>query len=358
MRAAFFELRADYYGRPFDDGIIHALLDAGFEVDLFAPDGELPQPIYPPSVRRLPIEYRRRWLQRHLNPAPWRRYDLFLGTSDLPMAFAGVVSGLARRPVVTAADEIFVGGYEGFASPFWERLAKRGMHNALFTIITDVCRIPLQREYASLPPDHEFASYPCCYALPYRGRSREEARRALGIGADDFVLSFTGTFTANNGAQWVVRLLDSMPDVRLLVQPGGHTDPVTDALLARDPRILHLPARLSWKESMEVTVAADAALVFYLSPKPQFQLMGVSSQKLCTALWLGMPVIATRQESFRFLEEYGCGELIDGEEQLASAVERVRASRGSYAPNTRRAIADYIRPADKMADLSRRFRAL
>src|SRR5688572_26204816 len=123
-RAAFFELRADYFGRPFEDGVLRALLEAGFEVDLFAPDGELPQTIYPSSVRRLSIEYRRGWLQRHLCFARWRAYDLFLGTADIPMAFAGIVSSLVRRPCVTAADEIFVGGYEGSALGSWKRLSR------------------------------------------------------------------------------------------------------------------------------------------------------------------------------------------------------------------------------------------
>jgi len=355
-RAAFFEQRADFYGRPFEDGIIRALLDAGFAVDLFAPDGELPQTIYPDSVRRLPIEYRRRWLQSHLNPLRWRAYDLFLGTTDLPMAFAGAAATLARRPLVTAADEIFVGGYEGSATGVWKTLARRAMHRATFTILTDLCRIPLQRGSADLHDDHEYFAIPSCYSFPYSGRSREEARALLGIAPDDFVLSFTGTFTDNNGAHWVVRLLDAMPDVRILIQPGGHTDPVLDALLARDRRVIHLPERAGWLESMELTVAADVGLVFYLSPKPQFQFMGVSSQKLCTYLWLDIPVIATRQPSFEFLERFRCGELIEGEAGLLDAVSRVRANRDAY--DTRRAIAEHVEPEKKVRVLAARFRAL
>lgn len=355
-RAAFFELRADYFGRPFEDGIIRALLDAGFAVDLFAPGGELPQTMYPDSVRRMAIEYRRSWLQRHLRISRWREYDLFLGTADLPMAFAGIISRLVRRPAVTAADEIFVGGYEGSATAYWRRLARWGMHGAEFTILTDLCRIPLQREYATLPGDHEYFAYPSCYSFPYSGPSREEARRRLGIAEDEFVLSFTGTFTQNNGAHWIVRLLDAMPDVRLMIQPGGYTDPVLDALLARERRIVYLPERIGWMESMSLTAAADAGVVFYLSDKPQFQLMGASSQKLCTYLWLGIPVIATRQESFGFIECLHSGELIGGEEELAAAVARIRASRESYANNTRRTVEEHIRPMEKRALLSERFR--
>jgi len=359
-RAAFFELRADFYGRPFEDGIIRALLDAGFAVDLFAPPAEkqieLPQTIYPDSVRRLAVEYRSRWLQSRLNPWRWRDYGVFLGTTDLPMAFAGIAARLGLRPLVTAADEIFVGGYESNALGPWKKRARGAMHRAAFTILTDLCRIPLQRESASLRDDHEYFAIPSCYSFPYAGRSRDEARAALGIAPGDFVVSFTGTFTENNGAHWVVRLLDAMPDMRVLIQPGGHSDRVLDALLARDRRVIHLPERAGWLESMELTVAADVGLVFYLSPKPQFQLMGVSSQKLCTYLWLDIPVIATRQPSFEFVERFRCGELIDHEDELAAAVARVRANRGAY--DTRRAIAEHIEPEEKVRVLAARFRAL
>jgi len=84
--------------------------------------------------------------------------------------------------------------------------------------------------------------------------------------------------------------------------------------------------------------------------------MGASSQKLCTYLWLGIPVIATRQESFGFLERLGSGELIDGEEDLAAAVARIRANRDAYARNTQSTVAEHIRPMEKRELLAERFR--
>jgi hypothetical protein len=68
-------------------------------------------------------------------------------------------------------------------------------------------------------------------------------------------------------------------------------------------------------------------LDFYLSQKPQFQKMGVSSNKLCMYLQMSNPVVASRQESFRFLEDYGAGILIDSEAELAGAVVEI-----SYSP--------------------------
>jgi hypothetical protein len=358
-RAAYFELRADYFGRQFDDGIVRALLQAGYDVDVFAPGGELPQTIYPAErVRRLDVEYRRAWLTRETRPARWRAYDLFLGTPDLPVAFAGWLAKIAGRPVVTACDEIFVGGYEGDARGPWKKLAQWAMRRSAFTILTDLVRVPLQREYAKLPPSHEFVPYPCCYADPFTGfDERDTLRASLGIGKDDLVLSMAGGFTAGNGADWAIRLLDRV-DAKLLIQPGGPPDPVVDALLRRlasRGRAIYLPERVSWREATRLTSAADIGLVFYLSPKAQFQHMGISSQKLCTCLYTGIPVVATRQPSFDFLEEYGCGVLVSAEDEVADAVRRIRTQRDEYARNALRAVDGYIRPAEKLQALAERF---
>jgi hypothetical protein len=67
-------------------------------------------------------------------------------------------------------------------------------------------------------------------------------------------------------------------------------------------------------------------------------------------------VIATRQESFSFIEQYRCGELIAGEAELADAVTRIRSN--TYAGNGARAIAEHIRPEEKMRLLAERFRRL
>lgn len=354
-RAAFFLLRADYFGRTFEDGILRALDRAGFDVDVFAPDGDVPQSLYP-HVQRRAVTYRRSWLQANVRPGRWRTYDLFLGTVDLPMAFAGVLAGLARRPVVTACDEIFLGGYEGQArTVYWKGLTRWAMRHSAFTVITDPVRIPLQREYADLPVTHELVQYPCCYAEPYAGPSREEVRGRLGVAEDELLLSCTGSFTSWNGAQWIVPLA-GREGVRVLVQTAGAREPVVDALLARTEGVLHRPERLGFREAAELTVAADVSFVGYLSPFPQFQYMGVSSQKLCTSLWLGVPVIATRQESFAFVEELGCGVLIDSEAELAGAIARIRADREGYASRANAAVAAYIRPAERLEALAERFR--
>jgi hypothetical protein len=353
--AAYFQLRADYFGRPFDDGIIRALLDAGYAVDLYAPGGAQPQDLYDDRVRRIDVEYRRGWIARNLGRRRWRDYDLFLGNPDIGTAVAFVLAKTARRPFVNCADEIFFGGYEGEAFLYWKRLAQWGAHAARFTVITDFVRNELQRRFAKLSADHRFLPYPSVYAYPYAGPSREEARRTLAVG-DELLLSLTGAVTSANGGHWAIRALDQRPAARLLVQPGNPPDAVLDAFLARDPRIIYFHDRLGWEESMRTTIAADVGLVFYLSPKPQFQQMGVSSQKLGTCLWLGVPIIATRQPSFAFVEETGCGLLIDDESELPAAIERLSRDRMRFRDGCSVALRTHVRAGEKLHVLTEAFR--
>jgi glycosyltransferase involved in cell wall biosynthesis len=358
--AAFFQLKANYFGRAFDDGIIRALIACGYDVDIYAPNGDQPQAIFGSNVRRLAVDYRRSWLQSHRSLA--RRYDLFIGTADMPMAFAGVLAAIGRRPSVVASDEIYIGGYEGEALLYWKSITRWAMRRADLTIITDDLRIPLQREYAGLRGHHRFVSYPCCYVDPYRGRSREEARRALGIADDELVLSFTGHLIEGNGAHLMIRLLDRTgPKVRVLVQTGGRPDVVTDALMRRlehDGRVIYLPDRVAWSEAPQITIAADASFVFYVTSMPDFQNLGTSSTKLCTSLWIGVPAIATWQPSFAFVNEMQCGVTFNREEELDAAIEQLRGNRERFAANTGRAVAEHIRPAEHLRDLEDALRSL
>jgi len=354
-RAAFFELFADYFGRPLDDGVVRALLDAGYDVDIFAPDGERPQDVYDDRVRRLSVDFRRRWLQSHLSLS--RQYDLFLGTADLPMALAGALAQLGRKPSVTVCDEVFIGGLHGHAVSYWQAATRFAMRHAEFTVITDLVRVPLQREYAGLGAEHRFLPYPSCYAFPYAGRTREDVRRSLGIADDELVVSYTGELTqADGAAHWMVRAIDRLPPrTRVLLQPGRRPAPVIDALISRIDRVIYKPERLTWLGAAELTNAADVSFVFYRSQVPEFTNMGVSSQKLGTSLWLGIPVVATAQPSFEFIREFGCGELIEQEDDIVPAVARIAADRARYAANARRAVDEYVRPAEKLRDLTAAF---
>jgi hypothetical protein len=187
-------------------------------------------------------------------------------------------------------------------------------------------------------------------------------RHALGIGEHDFVVSLTGGFHQFSGAPEAIRLLDNEnTDFRLMIQTGGVPDMVTHELLrklALHYRVCYLPDRVGWREAAGLASAGDVGLVFYNSPLIDDQYVGLSSQKLCTFLLLGKPVVAGWQASFEFIEQFKCGVLIKKESDLLGAINRIRDNYAAYAENALRCVEEYIQPMQRLNALSDKFREL
>jgi len=361
LKAAYFLLQGDYLGRPLDDGVIRALLELNYKIDIFAPNLPETQRIYPCSeVRVFPIEYRLKWLINQLACGKWKQYHLFLGTSDLPMAVAGMLAMRYGRNLVTVCDEIFIGGYQGNTNWYWKPAIKRGMRKSAFTVITDPCRIKLQRQYAGLDDTHDFVQYPCCFQNKEYLHDADYWKKKLALKKDSLVLSLSGLTNASTGAHWVINTLDKFPSYwQVIVQPGCQFDPLMHALfrrLSRDEQIIYISGRMSsFVEAMSLNQVADIGLVFYLSSKPQFQEMGVSSNKLCMYLQMGKPVIVNKQASFRFLEEFGAGIRIENESDLFEAIVEIEKHYTQYSQAAYECYESYIQPQKHFERLKNAF---
>jgi hypothetical protein len=115
---------------------------------------------------------------------------------------------------------------------------------------------------------------------------------------------------------------------------------------------LHLEAaRLSWREAWSQAAVADIGMVIYLQDAPQFQNMGISSNRLCMFLSMGVPVIASRQPSFQFIEEYDCGVLVDNETEFSAAIDRVAGRLEEMKANALRCAREYIDAPGKYVTL-------
>ena len=105
--------------------------------------------------------------------------------------------------------------------------------------------------------------------------------------------------------------------------------------------------RSGWQDAWESAVALDIGLAIYTNPAPQFQHMGTSSNRLCMFLAMGVPVIATRQASFNFIETYQCGVLVDSYDEFKAAIEHIRNNLSVMRTNCQRCLHDYIMPSDR-----------
>lgn len=203
-RAAHFLLVPELAASPPNEAIVQALGELGYEVDLYAPGGEArtPQGSLPPVY---PVEYGRRWILKHAPSLRWRRYALFSGTTEDPMAVVAVLAWLHHRPSFTLADEIRSDAYRGDRPEWWKRLCRWGMRRSRLSIVGDPERVELQRQYAGLPAGDPVIVYPSCFRVPPGRGERERVRRERYIPNDALVLAYSGTFGRLLGAEWMLQ---------------------------------------------------------------------------------------------------------------------------------------------------------
>ena len=343
-KIAHFLLTPELSCSPPNEAIISAYLELGYAVDLYAPGGECRIDGYGPAVSSRSAEYGRRWLLRNAWRPKWHRYNAFSGTSEDPLAVVGLLSALHRRPAIALADEIKSDSYYGDRSEYWKRLCRFGMRRARLNIVNEAERIDLQRDYAGLSQRHKVAVYPGGYREPPAAADRSKQRRTWRIPDDAVVVGASGGFNLSAGADWLIEALEAIPDLHAVLQPLG-VDPLSRFLLghlsARD-RVYVEERRLDWQEAWAQAAAIDIGVVVYNNPAPQFQLMGTSSNRLCMFLAMGVPVIASRQDSFRFLEQYGCGVLVDDSAEFSAAIEQIRSRLPEMKGNAVRCWRDYV----------------
>ena len=337
---------------PQNEALISAYLDLGCEVDLFTPGGSCDVNGYGYRVACRPVEYGRRWLLRHALLPFWRRYCLFSGTSENPLAVVGVLSAIHRRPAVALVDEIKSGAYRGNAREFWKRLCRSGMRRAELNIVNDASRVELLKEYARFSGDKKIIVYPSGFRNPPLAVDRRLQRQAWGVPENALVIGASGGFNLTAGADWLFDAL-RVPGRFGIIQPLG-TDPLALFLMKRtevSSRIYVEEMRLDWRKAWAQAAAIDIGVVIYKNPAPQFQHMGTSSNRLCMFLAMGVPVIASRQDSFRFLEDFDCGILVEDSSEFSAAVDRIRDRLVEMGANAFRCWKEYVCASERYIDL-------
>ncbi len=338
---------------PPNEAAVSIWRDLGYEVDLFAPGGGFSVTDYGSGVRALPAEYGYRWLGRHLSSRRWRQYASFSGTTEDPLAIAGMLGWVYRRPVITFADEIKSDAYAGNRSARWKALCRFGMRQAALTIVNEEERIALQRDYAGLAADARMIVYPGCFRESPPMGDRKALRARFGFPDNALVLVYSGVMNYGNGGLWIAEVLGRCPSLWVWGQIRN-LDPFTEGLLRRlegHERLVLEGELLGWQGTWSSMAAADIGLVVYLQKASQFQRMGVASNRLCMFLSMGVPVIASRQRSFEFIERYDCGVLIDGPEQMPAAVDRIASRLEVMRANALHCARDYIRAPQHWAGL-------
>jgi hypothetical protein len=105
-------------------------------------------------------------------------------------------------------------------------------------------------------------------------------------------------------------------------------------------------------------VGFDIGLAIYSNQAPQFQHMGISSNRLCMFIAMGVPVICSRQESFRFVEDYHCGVMVDSYQEFLAAIQTIGHNLEAMRQNCITCLEQYIMPPDRFPRLGKAISAI
>ncbi|MEY4353096.1 MAG: hypothetical protein RLZZ609_1337 [Cyanobacteriota bacterium] len=349
-KAAHFLLIPELMCSPPNKAIISAYLELGYSVDIFSPGYPNDPHYYGQDVKIFRVDYTWLWIFRNLINTRWTSYKCFSGTSEDPLAVVGLLSFLYRAQSFCLVDEIKSGSYRGDRSERWKTLCQMSMRNAEFNIVNDSHRIELLQEYAKLKKGSKVIVYPGCFheRLESNSKSKREIKECWGFPDQAFVIGSSGGFNMTAGADWLLDSVRDCRDLHAVIQPLGVSALsmfLLNSLSFRD-RIFIENKRLGWEDAWLSSRGLDVGMCIYTNQAPQFQNMGVSSNRLCMFIAMGVPVIASSQESFRFLEEFDCGVLVKNYIEFLNAIEYIRSKHALMVENCRQCYEDYIKPLD------------
>ena len=361
-RAAHFLLIPELLYSPPNDAIINSYLDNGYVVDVYAP-GQLPVTTqYGEGVKTFYVAYTWAWLLRNLIRLSWVKYAVVSGTSEDPFVIVGIVSYVYRKKSICLVDEIKSDSYRGDRTELWKSICRWAIRKSSLQIVNDESRIRLLCEYTGIHSEGNILVYPGCFQdRPKRNKTlRDEVRRSWGVPDDSFVIGSSGGFNLTAGADWLLRAIEEEKRIFAVIQPLGVSQ-LSIFLMKSLPcseRIFIQEDRLGWREAWQTAQGLDAGICIYTNQAGQFQNMGISSNRLCMFLAMGVPVITSRQESFAFIEQYECGIMVGNYEEFLEGISQIRKRNEKMKTNCERCLEEYIRPKQRFNQLKERINKL
>jgi glycosyltransferase involved in cell wall biosynthesis len=350
MRIAHFLLIPELLYSPPNEAIIQAYLELGYFVDIFSPGILEKRTGYGDRVNTFRVSYTWGWILKNFLSPRWLFYDWISGTSEDPLAIVGILSFIYGKKSFALVDEIKSGSYRGDRSEHWKTICKWAIRRGKFGIVNDEHRVSLLMQYATLNSSHTIIVYPGCYKeKPIPNKDKEIIKREWGFPKDAFVIGSSGGFNLTSGADWLLNAIRDLNSIYAVIQPLGVT-PLCIFLLENlscNNRVFIQKERLGWHDAWKNSIGFDIGLSIYTNPAPQFQNMGISSNRLCMFIAMGVPVIASRQKSFEFLEKYDCGIMVEDYHEFKLAISTIRERQSVMISNCEKCLKDYIRSTDR-----------
>ena len=336
---------------PPNDAFLQIYNELGFNVEFFSPSAK------EEYQNQTTVAYGYKWLIKNLFSLRWKHYHAFSCTSEDPIVVAGLLAFIWRKPLIFLSDEIKTRRYRGDRRESWKKLARWCMRRADLTIVNDRSRLSLQREYAGINDEQAIDVYPGCFLSPPKAVDNEKMRAQWQVPNEHSVLCFSGGLNLTAGIDWALEALEHHADLTMVTQPLS-IDELQYYLLKNhrlSQRIFMQESRMSWEESWSSMGGVDIGIAIYKNQAAQFQSMGISSNRLCMFLAMGVPVIVSKQASFEFVEEYECGFMVDGSQEFSKAIEKITQNLEQMKENAKRCFVEYIDTKGKYQNLKTHF---
>ncbi len=127
-----------------------------------------------------------------------------------------------------------------------------------------------------------------------------------------------------------------------------HTDYKGKVLFSLNP--------VSTFELDSLVASADIGIALYSEKILGYRAtyMGLAAGKIGNYLKCGVPVIATKLPSLDYIEEYGCGVLVESEKEIAEAINKILKNRDLYSRNAHRCYRELWHPETYLNKITER----
>jgi glycosyltransferase involved in cell wall biosynthesis len=260
----------------------------------------------------------------------WRKnYCCVFGLGQIGAYIASIMAMSNKCPFLYINDEF----PSNWGKSNWLYLEQQFVKNATMVIIPD----PHRFHYLSKEIDIAAKPYAILPNIPLLNSQFEPINwhEKLGIPIDSIPFLHAGYI-----GDWsqVPEILSSVPywhKKAVLIMHSPNRE-LTEIYRKQVPH-LEIPGRVFWSyeslseshiNSLAAYVAGNFAL--YRSGDPNTNCMGFASGKLMRSLACGSPVIASRQPSLSFVEDYHLGFLVNHPSDIPNAIEQIIQNREAY----------------------------
>ncbi|MFH7245464.1 MAG: hypothetical protein ACHWZW_21725 [Spirulina sp.] len=273
------------------------------------------------------------WMQFRVLPS---RYDYVFGVGQIGAYIAALIAQSSHCPWIYMNDE-FASCWDGESiHRGWAAHEINAAKSAAIIIAPDEQRIPELKKELGLP-DKKYVALPNIPSPRYP--VKEINWRSL-LGLPENVIPFLHAGSVADWAQ-IPELLSSVPywpENTVLIIHSRSSQGLED--YKRSLAHLDVPGRVYWSMSSLDEASLNSLVYFcagsfalYRNTGPNIDLAGFSSGKLMRSIAYERPVIASRLTSFKFIEDFELGVLVDHPAEIPAAIDKISTNPAMFSQN-------------------------